>query len=231
MSNKEFAPVDARVQKTIKAFKTKRDVEAFSIPKIPYANSFGSFGILLKKEDKISGVSWEGCRDRFQTTSEPKGFYEFLFCHQKGTGDNVIDFIRTVEEIIKLKEEDRLDIRKTTVENVIYIKLSEWWKYRVRRSLLTALLRCGQAYEERNSANFEQALFSQYYTSNTKAAIVEFLKGRTASRLKKSTGFSGWYQLFNAKKENDVRKYLVKLKKKQKENTELPPIVDKPMGD
>lgn len=222
-SERATAPVDAKIQRSIKAVKpVESNEEIVKIPSNPYTNMVGSFGTMTKKADKVTGVSWEGCRDRFQNHSEPAAYQEFLFCHRPKCGDNVIDFIHTVEEIIRLKPEDRVTLKKTSNPNIIYVCFSPWWKYRMRRSLLTALLRCGQEYKERTAECFEKALFSQYYTAQTKPAVVEFLKGRTASKLKRRNGFSGWYQLFANKKTEDARQFLVRLKPKPPEEEGKP---------
>jgi len=213
------SPVDAKIQRSIKVVRPADLEDVVAVPNTPYTNMVGSFGTMTKKGDKVTGINWEGCRDRFQTASESPAYLEFLFCHDPKTGDNIIDFVHTVEEIIRLKSEDRVTLKKTTNPNIIYVRLSPWWKYRLRRSLLTALLRCGQDYTERTAECFEKALFSKYYTSQTKPAVVEFLKGRTASKLKRSSSFGGWYQLFVNKKTDDAKKVLTRL---------LPKPEDKP---
>jgi len=179
------------------------------IPSTAYKNVQGSFGII-----NGGNIQWEGCRDRFHSVSSPENIMEFVFCHNEGAGDDVVDFIRTIEEIIKLPEADRLQIKKTISKSVLWIRMSPWWKYKMRRSLLTALLRCGQNYKERTAACFEKALYSFYYTASTKKAIARFLDGHTAAALKKSTQFDGWYQFFYQKSDDAITKSLVKLRKK-----------------
>jgi hypothetical protein len=93
--------------------------------------------------------------------------------------------------------------------------------------LLTALLRVGQVYTNRTPETFEKALFSQYYTARTKPAVVEFLKGRTASKLKHRNGFNGWFTLFTDKKTEDAREFLCRLKPKlpeEKVEGEVKPV-------
>ncbi len=207
-----------RISEILATMKPLPTEEPFKIPKFPYKKIEGSFGIMTRTgvgtdKEKITNVTWEGCRDRFQNSSAPEAVMDFLFYHQAGTADNVIDFLRMVEEIVKLKPEDRLEFHKTTHENVLYVKMSPWWKYTVRRSLLTALLRCGQAYAERTAKAFEKALFSQYYLAQTKPAVSAFLHGRTASKLKKRArqGFQGWYAHFQNKNEDAVKATLTRI--------------------
>jgi hypothetical protein len=162
-------------------------------------------------------IAWETCRDRFQATSNPEGYLFFLFnCVNDSGSINVIEFIRMVEQIIKLPEKDSVVFKKTSVKGIIHVTMSLWWKYRLRRSLLTALLRCGVFYTDHSGPEFEKALFSQVYTSGTRAAIERFLAGYTASRLKKRTPFYGWQAFFAAGGNTTSEAALVKLKKKKK---------------
>lgn len=185
--------------------------EKVKIPSITYKNLQGSFGVW---KPGAASVNWQGCRDRFHAESNPEAVMSFLFFHQDKSANNVIDFIRTVEEIIKLKDEERLKISKTTNDSILFVEMSAWWKYRVRRSLLTALLRCGQNYTERTSAAFEKALYSFYYTASTRYACQRFLEGHTGSAIKKNQQFDGWYQYFFNKQSPDVDKALVKVRLK-----------------
>lgn len=206
------------------------EADPFKIPKFPYKKIEGSFGVIARsgigtKDEKISNITWEGCRDRFQSSSAPEPVMDFLFYHQEGTANHVIDFMRTVEEVIKLKPEDRIEFKKTTHPNVIYVKMSAWWKYPIRRSLLTALLRCGQVYKDRTVKAFEKALFSQYYLAQTKPAVSAFMQGKTASKLKKSArqGFQGWYAHFQGKNEDAVKGTLTRVLPEGHPNKPKPP--------
>lgn len=226
----EELKVDRKIRKSI-ALVQPISGDSVKIPALPYGNMTGSFGTMKKNGDKTTGITWEGCRDRFQSTSEPAAYTEFLFYCKAGTANHVLDFIRTVEELIHLPQEDRVTLRTTSTNDIIYVAFSNWWKYRVRRSLLTALLRCGQEYTERTAFRFRRALYSQYYTAATKPAVEQFiLKGRNAIKgLKKNHGFSGWHQMFvNAKDATAVRKYLVK--KLPPKPPEVPAPVPAPDG-
>lgn len=159
------------------------------------------------------------CRDGFQAQMEAHGnIMDFYFCHGNHY-DNVVNFMQTVEEIAKVKNEDKLKIEPTDREDICYITLSPWWRYRVRRSLMTAFLRCGLAYKDHSGAGFLKAINSLNYTSATMQAVERFLDGFTACKGTGPGRFSGWYDQFS----NKTRKpedYLVKLKKvKKDENT------------
>lgn len=225
-------------QKVEKALKNLKPVvlgDEFKIPSFAYKKIEGSFGLMTRKDDKVTSISWEGCRDRFQSVTNPEATVDFLFYHEKGTGDNVIDFLRVIEETINVKPEDRLEFRKTNNPQAIYVKMSPWWKYSVRRSFMSASLRAGMKFGERTVASFEKALFAQYYLNATKTAVVEFLSGRTGSKLKKRTSqnFPGWYNHFNGKSPEKVRETLVRIlpddhpNKPKKEE----PVVEAPVAD
>lgn len=181
------------------------------IPHDAYAPAGGALGTV-----HANNIVWETCRDRFQLTSDPVAYMQFVF-HAPGRVDDVIEFIRTIEQIIRLPAESQLTLSKTSQKNVLHVTLTPWWKYRLRRSLLTALLRCGQAYTEHSGAGFERALWSQGYTNSTKEAVLRFLGGYTSSKLKKRAGFYGWQQLFSFNTKAQAEHVLVKLKKKRKE--------------
>lgn len=188
------------------------------IPSFPYQNIYGALGIQTSK----STIEWERCRDRFQTKTEANPVDSFLFYHKDGAGDNVIEFLRTFEEACNCPADQRVTFKKTTNKNVLFVGVSEWWKYRVRRSLLTALLRCGQNYTERNATSFWAAVVSEYYLANNPAAVEAFLDGRTAVKMKKTEGFGGWYAYFGSKSRDQIDRCLVKLKRKRKEPEAAP---------
>ena len=85
-------------------------------------------------------IAWEGCRDRFQSSTNADEVMDFLFFHAAGTEDHVIEFLRTIEEIIKntkdstFTDDDRLQFRRTNNANVLHVKMSKWWKYAGRRA-------------------------------------------------------------------------------------------------
>lgn len=193
--------------------------EKFKIPAFAYKKIEGSFGIMSRKDEKVTNIAWEGCRDRFQNSTNPEEVMDFLFYHEAGAGDHVIEFVRTIEQVIMntkdstFTEADRVVFMKTNNSQVLYVRMSAWWKYAIRRSFLTAVLRAGQKYTERTAKAFEKALFSQYYLQSTKPAVNCFLSGRTGSKLKKRarTSFPGWYAHFNGKTEDKVRETLVKV--------------------
>lgn len=205
------------MSKAEKTVDTGEDI--VKLPTFPYNNIYGALGIQTSK----SQIDWERCRDRFQNKTESATIKSFLFFHRDGTGDNVVRFIKTFESACDCPQDMEIKFKKTNNKNVIHVEMSDWWRYKVRRSLLTALLRCGQNFTEDTGACFTKTLNSEYYTSSTKAALDAFLEGRTACKMQRHANFPGWYAFFNGKQKDQVERCLVKLKKKKKEGEE--PVV------
>lgn len=203
--------------------KMKESSEVMAIPGSPYQTA-GSFGIIKSGANNVKSITWHTCRDRFQQDTETVDTRDFVFCHNPGASGNIIEFIRTVETVLKLDDEDCLQFFRTNSPNCLYVRLSDWWKYRVRRSLLTALMRVGQTYTEHTGAAFDKTLKSHMYLSDNAYALDTFLSGKWGSRLKKKRAFMGWYQEFHGKTPAEVNEILVRLKKgnKEKETISLP---------
>lgn len=187
--------------------------EVVNISNTTYGNGVGSFGII-----NGSSVSYYACRDQFLTYSEASE--SFVFVCKNGKMDNVINFMKRVEQIINLPNESALTFKPTNRKNVLFVKMGVFWKYRVRRSLLSALLRCGQNFDEDTGKGFVKALHSTSYTKNTKVALDRFLSGATAVKIKKDT-FSGWQNAFASRTAEQVKSMLVKLKKKKEQKPEI----------
>lgn len=160
----------------------------------------GSFSkiLFIKDDGTLIAKEWLYCREYFQ--DEFKGLKQFLFCHTKNKSKNVLFFINLIEKKLFLK---KMSIVGTTQRNNIsWVKPSSWWtKTSMKRSLFTALLRCGQKYNLEKD-NFEEALFSCFYTKDTEYAVRRFLKGYTKYTGKKK----GWYNQFRWGG-NDIKPY------------------------
>lgn len=190
---------------------SKAKEEVVKIPSFAYQNINGALGIVGN-----GTIDWLRCRDQFQAKTEARPVDSFLFYHAAGTRDRVINFIRTVESAANCPKDMVLTFKPTSHKEVLWVGLTAWWKHRVRRSLLTALLRCGQNFDQDNAVGFKKALDSQYYVSGTKLAMEAFLAGRSAVKLAKTMPFTGWHAFFAGKNRNQVEECLVKLKRKKR---------------
>lgn len=187
--------------------------EIVRLPSFAY-QTVGALGIQASK----SQITWFTCRDSFQGASEHIDF--LLFYHQKDGGDRVINFIKTFEAACACPPDQGITFKKTSNPNCLWVGLSEWWKYRVRRSLLTALLRVGQSFAKDTGQDFVNTMNSMYYLDQTKTAVERFLSGHTACKMRRNE-FSGWHAYFSTRTKEQIDKCLVKLKKKKRE-TEQP---------
>ena len=93
----------------------------------------------------------------------------------------------------------------------------------MRRSLFTCLLRAGVAYN-RETDNYESALFGERYLRKSEPAIKRFLYGYTKYIGKEPNGSStletaGWSYYFSGKDANSVKEKLVRPRKKPRSMT------------
>ena len=96
-----------------------------------------------------------------------------------------------VERILDVQP--RSHFGPTQRKTIMWIRPSRWWTVKaMRRSLFTILLRAGSNYNM-DLDNFEEALYSNQYSLNTKYAVQRFLAGNTLYVGKKR----GWYKQFN----------------------------------
>jgi hypothetical protein len=163
--------------------------EVFRIPKMTILPAPGSFA-------KVSGPyegCWYNCREEFHWVNEKTR--RFLYSHRLGTHARIVDFIEKIEKKLGLKAKDRTRFRRTQYGRVTLVVMSSWWRFSIRRSLFTALLRAGQNY---NGENFEEALFSKnfgkdnHYLADTEGAVRRFLRGNTWYTGK----VQGWWDAF-----------------------------------
>src|ERR1700722_15585342 len=84
-----------KVEPIIKGLVPLPKEDVFQSPAFPYKRIEGSFGLMTWSGDKVTNVSWEGCRYRFQSSSAADNVMSFLFYHHSGVGQHVVDFIRT----------------------------------------------------------------------------------------------------------------------------------------
>ncbi len=169
---------------------------------------------------KKGNPNWdvETCRENLHNyfNSHPDQM-EFYFCAGgPQIAQRVIRFFGVVEPAANVTEEDRVKIEVTSDKTMLHVVMSPWWRNTVRRSLLTALLYSSRAYSEETAKGFNDALNSDDYTSETRAAIDLFLSGHTAIKNKSVSkqGFNGWYSLFT-QANFDPSKVLTRIKRKK----------------
>lgn len=155
----------------------------------------GHFGLI-----KGDSVVWISCRDEMQRYR----VRELLFATNRKA--NVIRFMKKIQDVIGLKNGDRLDVEGTADENIVRVRLPRFWQRNVSRSLVTALLRAGQHY----ARSYRSALKKVPYFNYTAYALDRFLGGFTKYRPRQ---FFGWQNTFDGMPKAAVRQCLVKEKK------------------
>jgi hypothetical protein len=169
------------------AYRPEAGSFAIPVPKYSYKRIGDSFERI--DPDRYKVIQWCTCRDLFH--SRLYNLKLFFFSHQTGKGRSVSEFMQKVESILEIK--NRSEYGATQRKTIMWIKPSYWWTQRaMRRSLYTILLRAGNGYSP-SKDNFEEALFSNFYTTKTQYAVRRFLAGNTIYTGKKK----GWYNQFH----------------------------------
>ena len=180
-------------------FKKKRTIMSLNID-VPA----GSFAF------DTEPLVFETCREKFGKlwNKDIKGFY---MRHQKNEGVNVASFILKTEEVLGRKRFTRF---AETNRDILWIEPSIFWRCcRMRRSLFTILVRCGRHYYLPH-IDYEDALFSEPYTTLTRNAVMRFLFGYTkyvgpSLETSNSIEYLGWKSFFNGKSNDYLRRVLI----------------------
>lgn len=166
---------------------------------------------------------WDHCREQFAVKFDDKvsGFY---FSHPDGREQNVAEFIRKFEKIVKSSFRGHnfkyTQFARTSSKTILYLQPSTFWRdCYFKRSLLTILVRCGLNYEI-VADNFDDSLFSPHFKENaylidTKPAVLRFMFGFThytgiAPAIYQTTVLKhGWREEFCKLDDRTIRQRLV----------------------
>ena len=165
----------------------------------------GSFGL------DVEPYRFETCRERFgrQWDKNTKGFY---LKHPVNKGFAVATFLKKTELI--LKQETFSEFALTNRDTILWIEPSMFWmECRMKRSLLTILVRAGMLYDP-IADNYEEALYQEKWANPTKMAIMRFLFGFTkyvgpAIDDQPSIESRGWKFVFEGRNEESTKQYLI----------------------
>ena len=144
--------------------------EQKNTPSMYFEVSAGSFGL------DVEPYKFETCRERFgrQWDEHTKGFY---LTHPANKGYSIATFLKKTEIILNQKEFS--EYARTNRDTILWIEPSKFWmSCRMRRSLLTILVRAGIMYDPKRD-NYEEALFTEKWAKPTKMAVMRFLYGFT----------------------------------------------------
>lgn len=156
-----------------------------------YDVGIANFGY-IKKSGNTEIISWGSCRDSFQITPNKELENGFFFSHKNTSYDNAA-FITKVENLLGLENSV---FSLTTVASVTFVKASPWWfSMPIRKSFFSMMIKCALSYN-RETDNFENALYSSIYSKETKEAIQKFLNGYTSYEFKPSNDCDHWFTQF-----------------------------------
>lgn len=184
-----------------------------------FRSRHGYFGRIgqdkLERDGRVRVISWFSCREDFHwdtnlmmsgksrvnTIPDRK---RFVFDGgEMGTIQSIVAFIGEFESRLGIVKGSRFG--PTLKPNVIWVEPAVFWrKHAMRRSLYTALLRCGDGYKLNNS-DFNKTLKSKEYTHSTLAAVHYFLMGNTTYRGR----IMGWQAAFEGKSTEEIQNLLV----------------------
>jgi hypothetical protein len=112
------------------------------------------------------------------------------FSHFANKGPEVSAFIEQIED--KLGVVPKSVFGPTKRPAITWLRPSPWWmNSSLKRSLFTAFLRAGNNY---NGRDFEEALWSNSYLSDTRYAVNRFLAGYTKYQGRGNQ--TGWWNIF-----------------------------------
>lgn len=155
---------------------------------------------------------WEKCRDVFEKQVNEKienEKIEGFFFNHKGDHQTIAEFLNRTEQVLNLENLNSpwrySKYNPTTRPDVLWIQPSEFWMCcRMRRSLLTVLLRAGMNYVD--ATNYDEAMQSVWYVRETKLAVMRFLLGfnRFVGDCER-----GWVGTFRNRREDEIKDILV----------------------
>ena len=173
------------------------------IEKYDYGDDYDSDYGAFQDPSSIYG-DWIYCREEWGRNYHTSKLKRFFFGCKKEEAKRIARFINTVENRIarnnggigkkRSKFGYTTSARKRGEAEAIWVEPIKFWnECPMRRSLFTALLRCGRNYKN----NFEKVLPAYDYTKTTKNAIDLFLKGYTEI-IKKGDYYDdeGWVDRF-----------------------------------
>jgi hypothetical protein len=162
--------------------------EVIQVPNTAYNPQAGYLAVPTQKG---GNMDWHSCRESFHGSIIQCKEKKFFFaCASTDEKQRVINFMQEVQNRVGVKEENRIKLSDTNRPTVLHVDPGCWWtKQNIRLSFLTALLRCGTIY---TGDNFQAALFSRFYTTDTKTAVDRFINGNTHYVGKGSQ----WHQTF-----------------------------------
>jgi len=173
-------------------------------PSMHFAVKEGCYGL------DVCPHKFYACREEFAITWN-ENTTGFFFTHLADKGYSIATFLKKIE--IVLKQSKFSQYAMTNRDTILWIEPSMFWKEcRMKRSLLTILIRAGMIYDPMKD-NFEEAIFSEKFIKSTRLAVMRFLYGFTKyigpTIEDQAIEIYGWKYIFESHNEEYVKNCLV----------------------
>jgi hypothetical protein len=173
----------------------------------------GSYSCFRQVANTLWAGNWYTCREEFQ--SQYPTTSNILFCCNRREMANVITIIRKVEQ--KLRISTRTKCGPTNKNQIMWIRVSPWWRTVMRRSLFLAILR-----DARRTSRLDKLGQRGDYIHNTRPAFNLFLEGHTRFQpmrgndydydydydYERPSSYSGWVYFFRHMGKQEARQLL-----------------------
>lgn len=168
---------------------------------LPYKEITNGFSVALsKKNGFFVAEQFYNCREIFHedfpTTSN------LIVCVPAYKKSRIVNFFGFVEKILNISSKTNVFI--TQRKNIYFIKLSSFWKSKIKFSLLTLLLRASLRIPK--DLSLLAILEKSFYLKKTSNAATLFFLGNTKYCGKKNS----WYKEFKDKSMEECEKLLKK---------------------
>ena len=168
---------------------------------LPYKENINSFSVTVTKRNGFHvAEQFYNCREIFHEDFPTTN--NLLICVPPYKKNRIIRLFNFIEN--HLNVDKRTKVFMTQRKNIFFIKLSIFWKSKIKFSLLTLLIRSGL----RNSTltNLSQIVEKSSYLKKTHDAFYVFFSGNTKYCGKKNS----WFKEFKNKSKEECEKLLKK---------------------
>jgi hypothetical protein len=166
---------------------------------LPYKEISNSFSVALTKRNGFFvAEQFYKCREIFHEDFPITK--NLLICVPSYKKNRIIKFFDFIENQLNIDNKSKIFI--TQRKNIYFVKLSKFWKTKIKFSLLTLLIR--SALRIIKNLNLIKMLEKSFYLKKTINAFDLFFSGYTRYYGKKNS----WYKEFNNKSAEDCKKLL-----------------------
>lgn len=166
---------------------------------LPYKEKINSFSIaVLGNSGFFIAEQFYSCREIFHedfpTTKN------LLICVPAYKKNRIINFFNFVETKLEIPKKSKVCL--TQRKNIFFIKLSSFWKSKIKFSLLTLLIRSGLRISK--ELDIDKLIQKYFYLKKTSSAVNIFFSGKTRYCGRNNS----WYKEFKNKGMDECLKLL-----------------------